>query len=186
MQIHNIFLMSKPNKLPAYQQSKFIMEVIDKERVTVVSGKTGCGKSTQIPQAILRAHPDAKVAVCEPRRLAATSLAERVSSEMNSKVGGLVGYHIGMEPRISENSRIIFMTYGIMIQKLMHNDKLDYTHIILDEVHERSLEMDFTFMALRKILDDQKVKRKIKLVIMSATINSVSFKEYFSYHKATE
>ena len=68
------------------------------------------------------------------------------------------------------------MTYGIMIQKLMHNDKLDYTHIILDEVHERTLEMDFTFIALRKILDEHKSKRKVKLIIMSDTINSVSFK----------
>ena len=67
--------MNKPNSLPAYQQAKFIMEVIDKERVSVISGKTGCGKSTQIPQAILNAHPNSKIAICEPRRLAVTSLA---------------------------------------------------------------------------------------------------------------
>ena len=135
-----------------------------------------------MPQLIVKANPHAKVAVCEPRRLAATSLAARVGSEMGSKIGDIVGYHIGMEPKMSSNSKVIFMTYGILIQELLFRKSINYTHIVLDEVHERSLEMDFAFIALKRILEKEK-NRKIKIVIMSATINSKQLKKYFSVHK---
>ena len=76
------------------------------------------------------------------------------------------------------------MTYGILIQELLFSHYIGYTHIILDEVHERSLEMDFAFIALKKILDEEK-KRHIKIIIMSATLNCQDFKKYFSIHKTT-
>jgi ATP-dependent RNA helicase TDRD9 len=85
-------------------------------------------------------------------------------------IGDIVGYHIGMLSKISNSTRISYMTYGILIQQLLFNSKIEYTHIILDEVHERSLEMDFTFIALKKILDRQE-KKDTKVIIMSATIN---------------
>lgn len=73
------------------------MRLVDVAPVVVISGKTGCGKSTQVPQFILKKHPSARIAICQPRRVAATSLAVRVSEEMGCKLGSKVGYHIGME-----------------------------------------------------------------------------------------
>ena len=133
---------------------------------------------------IFRSNSKAKIAICEPRRIAATSLAHRVSSQMKKKVGDLVGYQIGMESRVSEKTQIVFMTYGILIQKLMHNERLEYSHIILDEVHERSLQMDCTFITLKKILDEQR-DQPMKIIVMSATINSRLFRIYFSTHKTS-
>ena len=85
-----------PNYLPIAKHKSIIAELIAKNPVTVISGKTGCGKSTQIPQYILSDFPGAKIAICQPRRIAATSLAVRVSEEMGSKLGRKVGYHVGM------------------------------------------------------------------------------------------
>lgn len=82
----------------------------------MISGKTGCGKSTQVPKAIWKHNPKAKIAVCQPRRVAATSLAARVAAEVGCKIGSNVGYHIGMQSFKSENCSIIYMTYGILIQ----------------------------------------------------------------------
>jgi len=98
----------------------------------VISGKTGCGKSTQVPKAVWKNNPNARIAVCQPRRVAATSLAIRVASEVNCKLGTSVGYHIGMETFRNENCSIVYMTYGILIQQLLFNEELSYTHIILD------------------------------------------------------
>ena len=98
----------------------------------VVSGKTGCGKSTQVPKAIWKANPNARIAICQPRRVAATSLAVRVAEEIGCRLGTSVGYHIGMESFKNEKCPIIYMTYGILIQQLLFKSELPYTHIILD------------------------------------------------------
>lgn len=79
----------------------------------------------------------------------------------------------------------MYMTYGILIQQLLFQSTIEYTHIILDEVHERSLEMDFTFIALKKILDSRN-KKNTKVIIMSATINSMQFAHHFSTHIKTQ
>jgi HrpA-like RNA helicase len=100
-----------------------------------------------------------------------------VAFETRTQLGTVVGYQIGMETKSSHQTNILYMTYGIMIQKLLHG-KISYSHIILDEVHERSLEMDFCFVILKKILE----KSKTKLIIMSATINSEKFAAYFGYY----
>ena len=149
-----------PAMLPIAKYENDILDLIDQSSAVVISGKTGCGKSTQVPQYILRRHPHAKVVVCQPRRVAATSLAVRVSEELNCKLGKRVGYHIGMESFKEEHCSIVYMTYGILIQQLLFKENIKYTHIILDEIHERSLEMDFTFVALKKMINE-KYKQKI-------------------------
>lgn len=83
-----------------------------------------------------------------------------------------------MESFRDDHCSIIYMTYGILIQQLLFNQALPYTHILLDEIHERSLEMDFTFVALKRIING-KYKQKIKLVVMSATLNADLFCQYF-------
>lgn len=111
--------MNNSSELPIHENRKKIIEAIQNNRVLVISGRTGCGKSTQVPKYILEKDPDANIAVCEPRRLAATSLATRVSEEYGQTVGNLVGYQIGMESRVSEKTKILYMTYGILIQQLL-------------------------------------------------------------------
>ena len=128
-----------PQALPITKHAQDILTLINTHPVTVISGKTGCGKSTQVPKFILKQHPNAKIAVCQPRRVAAQSLALRVSQELGQKAGSVVGYHIGMEAFLDDKCSIVYMTYGILIQKLLFNKRLHYTHIILDEIHERSL-----------------------------------------------
>ena len=119
-------------KLPILEHREAIMRTINKSTAVVISGKTGCGKSTQVPQFIYKDNKESVIAICEPRRLAAVSLAERVSEELKSKVGNIVGYQIGMDSTKTSSTKICFMTYGIMIQQLLHNQKIPYTHIILD------------------------------------------------------
>ena len=156
-----------------------IMHSIKNSTAVVISGKTGCGKSTQVPQFIYQDNKESVIAICEPRRLAAMSLAERVSQELNSKVGNIVAYQVGMDSTRSSSTKICYMTYGIIIQQLLHNQKIPYTHIILDEVHERSLDMDFTFVTLKKLLEHPS-RRHIKIIIMSATLSSDDFSKYFA------
>lgn len=121
-----------PALLPIARYETQIMDLIDAAPVVVVSGKTGCGKSTQVPQYILKRHYQAKIVVCQPRRVAATSLAVRVSEELGCKLGSKVGYHIGMESFREEHCSIVYMTYGILIQQLLFMQNLPYTHILLD------------------------------------------------------
>lgn len=110
-----------PALLPITRYETQIVDLIDSSPVVVVSGKTGCGKSTQVPQFILKRHSKARIAVCQPRRVAATSLAVRVSEELGCKLGSRVGYHIGMESFRDDHCSIIYMTYGILIQQLLFN-----------------------------------------------------------------
>ena len=118
--------------LPIFSHRSTILKSIQTSTATVLTGMTGCGKSTQVPQYIYQTHPSAVIAVCEPRRLAAVSLAMRVSDEMGCRVGSSVGYQIGMESKKANDTKICYMTYGILIQQLLHNNKIPYTHIILD------------------------------------------------------
>jgi HrpA-like RNA helicase len=138
----------------------------------VITGITGCGKSTQIPKIIWDSSRSAKIAICQPRRVAAVSLARRVSEELQKELGHPVGYRIGMES-VGTHCPITYMTYGIFIQDLLYKEDLPYTHIVLDEVHERSLDMDFCFVTLKNLLNKRidDGKKTIKLIVMSATLN---------------
>lgn len=122
----------KATELPIEAERQKIVQAIENNRVTIISGRTGCGKSTQVPKFILHHNPKSKIVVCEPRRIAATSLAARVCAELRQKLGDKVGYQIGMDSKVSESCQIIFITYGILIQQLLFNPEVPYTHIILD------------------------------------------------------
>jgi HrpA-like RNA helicase len=104
------------NQLPIARHLPGILDLIRNNPVTVISGKTGCGKSTQVPKAIWKDNPKARIAICQPRRVAANSLAVRVAKELNSKLGDLVGFHIGNEAVKGSDTPIVYMTYGILIQ----------------------------------------------------------------------
>ncbi|XP_045451735.1 ATP-dependent DNA/RNA helicase DHX36-like [Melitaea cinxia] len=177
-------MMKFREKLPAYFKANEILEVIEKNQVIVISGETGCGKSTQVPQIILdyaikaKRGANVKILVTQPRRIAASSLAMRVSKERGEKLGNSVGYAVRLET-VEERPRgsIKFCTTGILLAELEVNQSLsNYSHIILDEVHERDVHVDLSMCMLKQVL----TKRKdLKLILMSATLDAESLSSYF-------
>ncbi|XP_015171720.1 PREDICTED: probable ATP-dependent RNA helicase spindle-E [Polistes dominula] len=160
-----------------------IISMIDTNSVVIIEGPTGCGKTTQVPQYILdscykkKAH--CNIIVTQPRRIAASSIAKRVSQERKWPLGTLVGYKIGMMNCTSKDTRLTYCTTGVLLQRLVYKKHmLEFTHIILDEVHERDQEMDFLLVVIRKLLRTN--SRNVKVVLMSATFNVDKFANYFS------
>ncbi|KAJ3409007.1 ATPdependent RNA helicase [Chytridiales sp. JEL 0842] len=182
--------------LPAFQLREEILRVVKENQVVIVSGETGCGKSTQVPQYILDdailSHTGGrcKILVTQPRRISALGVSERVASERGEKLGvGSVGYHIRLENKMSEKTKILFCTTGILLRRLEDAPDGeqgeggeggggidDVSHIIVDEVHERSLDSDFLLMVLRDLLV---IRPDIKVILMSATLNAELFAGYF-------
>lgn len=120
----------------------------------------------------------------QPRRLAAVNIARRVAAELKEDVGQSVGYHVSMEKRKTPGlTKITFMTTGIFLMRLVNNpDSLkDYTHLIMDEVHERDLDIDFSLVVLKHLLAKPSRERfNFKLILMSATFNTELFADYFA------
>jgi len=169
-----------PNRtqLPIYAEKESILSFIANDPITIIQGETGCGKSTQIPQYIFERWPEkARIAVAQPRRLAVTNVAQRVADEMDVRLGSLVGYHIKGINKTSPETRIKFMTNGVLIQELS-SDNFHWNFVILDEVHERSLEMDFLLLILKHRLS--KDKNSLKLILMSATLQEMMGNFYSS------
>lgn len=156
-----------------------ILNAIKESPFVVLEGPTACGKTTQVPQFIMdEAHKEKKycnIIIAQPRRIAASSNAERVANERNWQVGTLVGYQIGFDEKkhLSVDTRILFCTTGILLEKLIRTKNFgNYTHIILDEVHERNKDMDFLFVVLKKLFVSVVPRPKVKIIIMSATIQA--------------
>ena len=169
--------------LPAWKEKEKILSLLSCQQVLVISGMTGCGKSTQVPQFILDnwladARSDHVNIVCtQPRRISAVGVATRVAQEREEKVGGVVGYQIRLETCVSDRTRLSFCTTGILLRRLESDPTLtDVTHVIVDEVHERSEESDFLLMILR---DTLAVRPDLKVILMSATVNAELFSKYF-------
>ena len=169
--------------LPAWKEKEKILSLLGRQQVLVISGMTGCGKSTQVPQFILDAwladsRPNHVNIVCtQPRRISAVGVATRVAQEREEKVGGVVGYQIRLETCVSDKTRLSFCTTGILLRRLESDPTLtDVTHVIVDEVHERSEESDFLLMILR---DTLAARPDMKVILMSATVNAELFSNYF-------
>ncbi|KAL3874748.1 hypothetical protein ACJMK2_037719 [Sinanodonta woodiana] len=177
-------MLAERQKLPAWEKQKEILELIEKHQVLVVSGMTGCGKTTQIPQFILDSYlkssdQDICNIICtQPRRISAMAVAERVAEERADRLGRIVGYQIRLEKVQSNLTRLLFCTTGIVLRRLEGDPTLEgITHIIMDEVHERSEESDFLLMYLRDMLPK---RPDLKVIMMSATLNSDLFSNYFN------
>lgn len=146
-----------PQKLPIMAYKQKIVSMIETNQVTVIQGATGCGKTTQVPQFILDSCVEngvyCNIIITQPRRIAAVSVTRRVSDERSWPVGTLVGYEIGFNHRTSTDTRLTFCTTGVLLQKLINKKNMcNYTHVILDEVHERDQDMDFALLIVRKLL----------------------------------
>lgn len=163
-------------ELPMKAYEEELCEAISKSRVTIVAGDTGCGKSTQVPQYLLK-HGFRKIAVTQPRRIASIALAKRVGFETLNMYGSHVGYKVRFDGTATKATKIIFLTEGLLLRQMQMDTMLkEYDVIILDEVHERHLQSDLLLGLLADIImrrDD------LRLVLMSATINIDLFMKYF-------
>ncbi|KAN0061919.1 Pre-mRNA-splicing factor ATP-dependent RNA helicase PRP16 [Thecaphora frezii] len=165
--------------LPAFACREDLMKMIRENQVVIVVGETGSGKTTQVAQFL---HEDGytkygMIGCTQPRRVAAMSVAKRVSEEMEVELGGLVGYSIRFEDCTSERTRIKYMTDGVLLRESLNEGDLDrYSAIILDEAHERSLSTDVLMGLLKKILTR---RRDLKLIVTSATMNADKFASFY-------
>ena len=164
--------------LPIDAHRSEILEHVERNRVTFIQGDTGCGKSSMVPQYIWQEDKDSRIMVTQPRRLAAISLANRVGDQLGDR--DLVGYRLGQgDRRETFDTKITFCTTGYLLQFLSFNPTSlkGFTHVILDEVHERSMDSDLLLLLLKLLL---RLHSHLKLVIMSATLQPQLFSDYFA------
>ncbi|KAF9474475.1 P-loop containing nucleoside triphosphate hydrolase protein [Pholiota conissans] len=182
------------SELPIAQYRDRIVNILEHKQVLVLSGETGCGKSTQVPAFLLEDHlshgKPCKIYCTEPRRISAISLAQRVSYELcdppNSvgTMNSLVGYSIRLESNITRNTRLAFVTNGIALRMLENGSGQggkgtafdDITHLIIDEVHERTIESDFLLIVLKSLVTE---RPDLKVILMSATLDAEKISNYF-------
>ncbi|KAH6842284.1 P-loop containing nucleoside triphosphate hydrolase protein [Chaetomium sp. MPI-CAGE-AT-0009] len=179
-------MLASRTQLPMWQFRQQVVDIVERNQVVIICGETGCGKSTQVPSFLLEHQllqgKSCKIYCTEPRRISAISLARRVSEELGeskSDLGtnrSLVGYSIRLESNTARETRLVYATTGIVMRMLEgSNDLADITHLVLDEVHERSIDSDFLLIVLKKLL----VRRKdLKVVLMSATVDAERFSNY--------
>ncbi|KAG6449953.1 hypothetical protein O3G_MSEX006321 [Manduca sexta] len=185
MEVYNKYSFQMKEDTNNLAINDYKQQILDRIRgfpVVIIEGPTGCGKTTQVPQWILddsyQNRRPCRIVVTQPRRIAAMSIAKRVAQERGWDVGGLVGYQVGLENNTSQDTRINYVTTGVLLQKLVAAKTMnEYTHIILDEVHERGQEMDFLLLVVKKLL--YTVSPAVKVVLMSATFNRKAFADYF-------
>ncbi|KAM5331424.1 ATP-dependent RNA helicase DHX29 [Glossophaga mutica] len=184
-------LLQERRRLPVFQHRDAIVHALKRHRVVVVAGDTGSGKSTQVPHFLLEdlllTGPRAgkcSIVCTQPRRISAVSLATRVCEELgcDSGPGGrdsLCGYQIRMESRAGESTRLLYCTTGVLLRKLQEDGLLtSVSHVIVDEVHERSVQSDFLLVILKEILQK---RSDLHLILMSATVDSDKFSAYFTH-----
>ncbi|KAJ3156670.1 hypothetical protein HDU86_003894 [Geranomyces michiganensis] len=172
-------LQAQREALPCYEARQALVDAIMANRTTVIVGETGSGKTTQIPQFLYDAGltKSGMIAITQPRRVAALSIAKRVAEEMGTRLGDKVGYSIRFDDTTAATTKIKYMTDGMLLRELLSDRKLSkYSVIILDEAHERTLRTDVLFGMVKGI---QRERQDLKIIVMSATLNAERFSEYF-------
>ncbi len=165
--------------LPITDKKDEIIDLISKNRVLIISGETGSGKTTQIPKFCIAAGRGigGKIGCTQPRRIAATTVARRIAEELGEELGRSVGYKIRFKDKTSKDSLIKIMTDGILLAETQSDKYLnEYDTIIVDEAHERSLNIDFILGILKTLL---KKRKDLKVIITSATIDTEKFSKAF-------
>ena len=182
--------------LPVFTKSAELLQHVNEHDVTICMAATGSGKTTQIPQLILDQWIDrgegaqCNIICTQPRRIAAISVAERVAKERGETCGrGSVGYQVRFESKLPEDhGSITYCTTGVFLRKMQtalmetssRRSMDDVTHIVVDEVHERDVDIDLMLVVLKRLLAERREQKKpIKIVLMSATIDATLFKKYF-------
>jgi len=176
-------MIQQRQKLPAFAYATDICNIVrnKKNRVIILTGDTGCGKSTQVPQFLLdddEIGPKCNIIVTQPRRISAISVAERVAQERCEPVGNSVGFSVRLESSMSKKTQLLFVTPGVLMKKL-HNEtnRLGLTNfIIMDEIHERDKNTEFLMIALQDLIEE---RDDLQLILMSATMPTRDLAEYW-------
>ncbi|KAH9495038.1 ATPdependent RNA helicase, partial [Bulinus truncatus] len=175
-------MLEERRRLPAWNMKNAITDATARHQVIIISGMTGCGKTTQVPQFILddalqSENFSTNIICTQPRRISAMSVAERVAAERDDTLGRIVGYQIRLDGEMSQFTRLLFCTTGIVLRRLEGDPDLqEVSHVIIDEVHERTEQSDFLILVIKKLL----VRRPdLRVILMSATIDARLFSEYF-------
>ena len=165
--------------LPIAREAEKIVDLIRKHPVVVIAGETGSGKTTQLPKLCLAAGRGVAgmIGCTQPRRIAARAVARRVAEELKTPVGGAVGFQVRFNDQVGDDTRIKFMTDGILLAEIASDRWLSaYDTIIVDEAHERSLNIDFLLGYLKQLL---RKRRDLKVIVTSATIDTGRFSKHF-------
>ncbi|CAR21552.1 RNA helicase [Lachancea thermotolerans CBS 6340] len=167
--------------LPVYKHKDSIMSHINKNQVTILIGETGSGKSTQIPQFLMENFPektDKRIAVTQPRRVAAINLASRVAQEYGCRLGERVGYSVRFDNKSNARTKLKYLTDGMLLREIMLDKNLsDYSCVIIDEAHERTILTDLILGFLKELINSS--RQDLKVVVMSATLQAEKFSEFF-------
>src|SRR4051812_23545686 len=170
---------SYPSELPVSQQRDALSDAIRQSQVVIVAGETGSGKTTQLPKVCLELGRGIRgqIGHTQPRRLAARTVAERIASELGTQLGDTVGYQVRFSDHSGEKTLVKLMTDGILLAEIQRDRMLrGYDTIILDEAHERSLNIDFLLGYLKELLPR---RPELKLIITSATLDPERFARHF-------
>ncbi|MDR2135010.1 MAG: ATP-dependent RNA helicase [Treponema sp.] len=167
------------SELPIYRHKDLVLSALETSQAVVVESPTGSGKTTQLPVILYEAGyaENGMIGVTQPRRIAALSVSEFIARQQGVPLSGLVGYKIRFEDRTSQDTKIKIMTDGILLQEMKLDPWLSkYGLLVVDEAHERSLNIDFILGLLKRVLE---ARRDFKVIVSSATINAEVFSEYF-------
>lgn len=174
--------LKKREQLPIALMKNELMTGINDNSVIVVRGNTGCGKTTQIAQYILEDYINSgqgawcNICITQPRRISAISVAERIASERNEPIGEAVGYSVRFESMLPRPyGSILFCTVGVLLRKLEAGLR-GVSHVIVDEIHERDVNSDFLMVVLRDMVHTYP---DLRVILMSATIDTTLFSKYF-------
>ncbi|KAK6397307.1 hypothetical protein LTR65_006281 [Meristemomyces frigidus] len=185
LQQKRLKLLEGRKRLPIWLKQKEIRHALRDHNVLVLSGETGSGKSTQVPQFLLdQPWCSGKIAITQPRRVAAISLARRVAEEMGTPLGSSspsskVGYSVRFDDNTSPSTRIKYLTEGMLLQEMLRDATLgQYSCVIVDEVHERSVNVDLLLGFLKQL--ETRRSSSLKVVVMSATADVDSLRRFFS------
>nr|CAI5848255.1 unnamed protein product [Callosobruchus analis] len=178
-------MLENRERLPSYTKRKEILRLIEDNQVILISGETGCGKTTQVAQFILDDYIEkkkgsmCKIICTQPRRISAIAVAERVADERAERLGQSVGYQIRLEKKLPRDRCCInFCTTGVVLKQMESDPSLGgVSHIILDEIHERNVASDFLITLLKEVI---KKRVDLKVILMSATLNSEAFSAYYN------
>ena len=185
-------LRQKKAELPMNQHSRDVLSLLEENNFSIVIGATGSGKTTQVPQIILDDAirkgdgANCNIICTQPRRIAATSVGRRVADERDQRLQESVGYHVRHDPKLPQpGGSINYCTTGILLQQLQHSpdEMLDsVSHLIIDEVHERDILIDFLLIIVKKVISERSAQGRScpKVVLMSATMDSDLFSSYFA------
>merc|ERR1719312_1213840 len=175
--------MKERKQLPMWSAREMFLSEVGRHNVVVLLAETGSGKTTQVPQFLYTARmlKNKMVAITQPRRVAAVSLAKRVAREMNGEVGGLVGYRVRFQDESDSNTKLLYQTDGMLLREAMLDNQLSrYSWIVLDEAHERTVNTDILFGVVKSA---QKRRRQgknsnlpiLRVIVMSATVDADKF-----------